>query len=970
MSSADFPIRTVSDVLTHEETRIFGRCRLGATKPSAISPTEDLDLNRLIFEVARREITLSLVAPQLGPDILYWWGEFRPTDSAHNDHDHLIDGAAVTLIIAASDQTQLNIRLGAPGLHSSRIALQSGAALVLPAQSKWAIEQSSNRNAKVMVLSFAAPAASLRGQGSSPSIIQAIEVSGDCRSACIPLASTPYRGARNAFALPAAALSFDAPEPGSPAHILLDGHTDVLNSLRVWTSAGDQRDGLPPYAESLSIPLRSGSAPTYRAAGQAETSAATEAHVGLSWTAPPLHIMDVRSSGPLIVGGEPSSTTYLRSFSTERLTLHRGDRWSGGLSAADRVLVLQSGEVLFNGEVMCAPGLGLSPAGAAAQIEVMSPAVDALILNFTGLVAGLQPEASRTDKDNGSVVVCIPLIARRLARDWEMVCHLLDATLRSIYAQTDPRWRVVVVGTDPPVLTTPVDERFEFVSTTYDLADASLRAQRVDASFKRRVAERYARARGATFVFFCDSDDLLSSELVQAILSANHPYGCILGRGYVLDLGERRLAPLPLTYDVHSLDEQCASCAAFNVAAAPDIIGSEIDRDGHIRYRERMYRSGRPMLDLPFRAATYVRFATTNMSDLREAQVGVETTPGQQLREAIAREALPITPEVIEHFALATLLRERSTDVTFAPRRLSVIICTHGRPDGLGRLLDGLMPQILAHPDRELIVVNDGTHDQQYADILAPFTGGLRYEPLPRSLGIAAARNRSAELARGDYLVFTDDDCEVPAHWLDWLDATLVAQTELDVVAGTTLPPAKRGGGLVGEVQESFDLLPRPHSLGGLDQSFVTACLAVRRQAFQAVGGFNQDAPFDVAGEDTDLSLRLIRAGARCRIDPDWQVFHALATSVMSEIRRYRRYGWANAHLGKRPDAPIASRQLSTMSWRHLPKRFFQHLVEARTRKPDLSGGFARRLAACLIAAAIQTSYDWGAVFGARELRR
>lgn len=284
-------------------------------------------------------------------------------------------------------------------------------------------------------------------------------------------------------------------------------------------------------------------------------------------------------------------------------------------------------------------------------------------------------------------------------------------------------------------------------------------------------------------------------------------------------------------------------------------------------------------------------------------------------------------------------------------RKLSVVVCTHKRPDGLARLLETLVPQVAHHPDRELIVVNDGTHDAEYADVIGRFADLVRYEALPNPVGIARARNRSAELARGDFLVFTDDDCEVPPHWLDWISATLAAHPELDVVAGTTKPLRLEEAGLLGHVQSHFQLLPKPHALGTLDQSYVTACLAVRHDLFRELGGFDERPLFAMGGEDTNLSLRLIRARARTRIDPDWHVLHALSTDLLAEMRRYARYGYTTVM----PD----DRQ--SRSRPNLVRRYLEHFRNARRKAQDLPGGFFYRIASAFAASAILTSYDWGA---------
>lgn len=90
----------------------------------------------------------------------------------------------------------------------------------------------------------------------------------------------------------------------------------------------------------------------------------------------------------------------------------------------------------------------------------------------------------------------------------------------------------------------------------------------------------------------------------------------------------------------------------------------------------------------------------------------------------------------------------------------TVIVPTRRRPDAVSRCVAKLRAQ--DHPrDRfEIVVVLDG-------DDAAPAVAGdsvivVRQE----HAGPAAARNHGAEVASGELLAFTDDDCEPAADWL------------------------------------------------------------------------------------------------------------------------------------------------------------------------------------------------------------
>ena len=98
---------------------------------------------------------------------------------------------------------------------------------------------------------------------------------------------------------------------------------------------------------------------------------------------------------------------------------------------------------------------------------------------------------------------------------------------------------------------------------------------------------------------------------------------------------------------------------------------------------------------------------------------------------------------------------------------LTVAICTWNRCDLLAQTLNGLTK--VAVPDGvdwELIVVDNNSIDQT-ADVLAGFRDRLPlrilFEP---ELGLSVARNRALADARGDYVLWTDDDVLVDRYWL------------------------------------------------------------------------------------------------------------------------------------------------------------------------------------------------------------
>ena len=125
------------------------------------------------------------------------------------------------------------------------------------------------------------------------------------------------------------------------------------------------------------------------------------------------------------------------------------------------------------------------------------------------------------------------------------------------------------------------------------------------------------------------------------------------------------------------------------------------------------------------------------------------------------------------------------------------------------------------------------------------------------------ARNAGAERARRDWILFLDADCRAPADLLDRFFAQPIAD-DVGAVAGAVVPAAGSGSGPHGlavryGAAKSF-LDQDAHLAHPFMPRAVAANLLVRREAFEAVGGFYEGVR---AAEDTDFSWRLQRAGWR-----------------------------------------------------------------------------------------------------------
>ena len=197
--------------------------------------------------------------------------------------------------------------------------------------------------------------------------------------------------------------------------------------------------------------------------------------------------------------------------------------------------------------------------------------------------------------------------------------------------------------------------------------------------------------------------------------------------------------------------------------------------------------------------------------------------------------------------------------------RVSVVVPTYHRPDLLARCLDALAAEDLDPGSFEILVADDaGSEDtrRQVEAFAAASRAAVRYLAVTCRHGPAAARNVGWRAARGDIIAFTDDDCLPVRRWL--AEGLAAFEEGVAAVSGRVIVPLS---------QEPTDY---ERDTAGLETAeFVTANCFCRRDALEAVGGF--DERFAAAWrEDSDLHFALLRSGRRIARAPGAAVVHPI----------------------------------------------------------------------------------------------
>lgn len=254
---------------------------------------------------------------------------------------------------------------------------------------------------------------------------------------------------------------------------------------------------------------------------------------------------------------------------------------------------------------------------------------------------------------------------------------------------------------------------------------------------------------------------------------------------------------------------------------------------------------------------------------------------------------------------------------------VSIIICTRDRAASLARTLAAIRDVALPPgTDCEVLVVDNASTDDTEAVARAAQVRYLR-EP---ARGLARARNTGLAAARGDVLVFTDDDVRPEREWLTRLTAPILSGEAEAVAGGVRLAPhlarpwmsAYHRAWLAG----TDDLDPQHPS------RMVGANMAIARTVLTRVPSFDPELGSGAlgCGEDTLFALQVREAGFRIAAALDAAVEHHFEESRLRRTRwlaAARRMGRSDAYLAYhwegadwlRPWRSIASTAARQIAW-------------------------------------------------------
>jgi GT2 family glycosyltransferase len=216
---------------------------------------------------------------------------------------------------------------------------------------------------------------------------------------------------------------------------------------------------------------------------------------------------------------------------------------------------------------------------------------------------------------------------------------------------------------------------------------------------------------------------------------------------------------------------------------------------------------------------------------------------------------------------------------------IAVITTVRDGEHALGGLADGLDAQTLR--TFEWVVIDNASRDRT-ADVARARGATVVAEPRP---GRARARNGGVAATDAELLAFTDADCRPRPEWLARLAERLERGEPL--VAGRVVVTTRADPNAVERFESLWRFRDDPQRGWA-----PTANLGMRREAFEAIGGF--DAGYRHIGEDVDLCLRAGAAGFALTRCPEAIVEHAAETEPRPVLRRSFEQAYALHDLHRR----------------------------------------------------------------------
>jgi GT2 family glycosyltransferase len=254
---------------------------------------------------------------------------------------------------------------------------------------------------------------------------------------------------------------------------------------------------------------------------------------------------------------------------------------------------------------------------------------------------------------------------------------------------------------------------------------------------------------------------------------------------------------------------------------------------------------------------------------------------------------------------------------------VSVIITNYNGKIHLKECLDSL--ERIDYDNYEIILVDNASTDGS-VEFAKTISAGLKILSLEKNYGFAEGCNLGAQEAKGEFIVFLNNDTRVDVGWLSELVNATKIYGENNIFSSKVLfydPPHKINtiGGLITPMGSGFDINFGKPDLKEFNQvryvGSPSGCsMLLKRSVFQQMGGFDKD--YFAFLEDVDFGWRCWLAGYKTYYIPTSVVYHKYGSTGGKRESPFRVFNVQKNHL---------SNMLKNFYWRNLIPGFIISLI-------------------------------------------
>jgi glycosyltransferase involved in cell wall biosynthesis len=226
---------------------------------------------------------------------------------------------------------------------------------------------------------------------------------------------------------------------------------------------------------------------------------------------------------------------------------------------------------------------------------------------------------------------------------------------------------------------------------------------------------------------------------------------------------------------------------------------------------------------------------------------------------------------------------------------ISVVIPTYNRKEEIKECLENIYKQEYPRDKYEVIVVDDGSHDNT-SDVLEQCRiqlSNFRYF-IRSNEGPGKARNYGAKKAEGNILVFIDSDCIMTPGFLEIIEDIFDKYENIAACSGDAISIFKDK--LFYPLSDYYQKKKRRHYEAHLINELTpffklrTDCCALKKDIFKKLGGFNKDFS-QSAAEDIELGYRMLQNGYNTLFCGKLLVKHYQRANLIDMLKRSYRFG-------------------------------------------------------------------------------